>query len=181
MTQPKSDWRVSAIFDSEDELTKAVDALLEADFARHDISVQADPNVMEKEIDDKYINPKKVSDLDKIPTRPLFRDDDLGWATAFIITIPCFIFIVLSLLLYWDKTSIASNYLTASVGLLIGLVIGGALAWLYRNHRKKVHSRQFDKGGKLVWVHCETQELVSKAKKILKQHSGKYLKSGKAS
>jgi hypothetical protein len=171
---------ITGIFKNPDQLEKAYEALKNQSFSHHDVVIQEDPQVLKKVIGESYLKPSKIQKLDKsIPHKPLVTTANYGWLYEIIMSLTMVVFVVSGLLIFWSFDSIALNYLLIAVFGAVGLCLGGWVTSLIER-RKKIETKVFKKGGKVLHINAQKEKESKLVKSILAANSAYNIKSKKA-
>lgn len=158
-----------AIFDDVASLDRAVQALIDAGFAKDDVSLLASEAAVEEKLGHRY---ERVEELEDDPDAPRvayrtlaeFAENERSIANS----------------LTFLPAMIAAGTVVASAGVVAaavtGAAVGGAVLstvlarWLDHNHADHLQE-QLEHGGLLLWVNTPTVDKREKAVAILMAHA----------
>lgn len=160
------------VFDSQEALQQAVDALSLAGFERHELSLMADDATLRDRLG---LVPARVEDVKHdpdVPRESFVAPEEVGNAKGVAIAVPAYVGAVLATgaVLASGGTALAAALFAAAAG-AGGGALGGALSgWLGEERETRVRD-QLAKGGLLLWVNLRNAERERVAHEILARHS----------
>ncbi|MBA4697151.1 MAG: hypothetical protein H2069_07180 [Legionella sp.] len=161
--------KVSAIVSNEARLERIIHRLLLKTVDRHAISIQGSPTQIAEKYGTPYVEPSVIQQSNNPPKQEFFLEDDYGWALGFSFAIPFFLCIVVAVFLLGDVQSIKDNLIYGSLGAVVGLFAGWAVATLVKHHQKRWIQAQESRGGFVLWVTVTSDEQAMKVVRILKR------------
>lgn len=158
-----------AVFHDVAELDQAVEALIDAGFAKEDVSLLASEDAVRKKLGHRYERVEELEDNSEAP-RTTYRTLAEFAETERTVT---------STLTFLPAV-IAAGTVVASAGVvaaaIAGTAIGGAVLstvlarWLDKGHAEHLQE-QLEHGGLLLWVNTPTVVKQDDAIRILKEHA----------
>lgn len=178
MAQQKSNQEIAreavGIFQEVDAFEAAINELQQCGFARHELSVLANEEAVERELGHIYKRVEEMEDSPNAPRTVFIPNETIKEAEGAIFSLPLYIAGMSALGVVVASGGTLLTILVATLGASgAGALIGGALAsFLGEDHAESIQN-QLDHGGLLLWVHTDTPEKEKTAVEILKKHSAR--------
>ena len=170
-----STWNISCIVKDNESLENVIQDLIGQSVGRHDIAVQGSTSAVMDATGREYVAPKTLQRLKNKPMQEPFMEDDFGWVIGLTFIIPVMICTIAAVFWLGDIMSTSDNIFYGVTGVLVGSVIGGALAYsIYQLKQKKV-KKQEQKGGFLLEVTAHDDEQRQKCIELLEKHHAKHI------
>lgn len=162
------------IFDTFEDLQKAVYDLMIASFSRYDISLLAEEKVLEEKLGTAFWYAPELADNPDAPRAAFVSEEAIGELEGAIAGGLFFLgsYIAMAAMLT-PASTIAASIAAIAIGGSPTAVIGTLLARRVGKHHKEYYANQIRHGGILLWVRTPDKEKEELAVKILRGHSGR--------
>ena len=162
------------VFDSVDDLQKAIYDLRMVGFSRYDLSLLGSQETLERKLGKAYWRAEELEDDPRAPRAHFVSEEAMGELEGAIAGGFFFLgsYIAMAALLTPASTLAAAIAAIAIGGGPAG-VIGTLLARRADRHHRDYYENQLRHGGLLLWVRVKDQDWQEKAVKILEGHSGR--------
>ncbi|MGY3332597.1 hypothetical protein ACVILI_005614 [Mesorhizobium sp. USDA 4775] len=164
---------VAAVFQSQETLENAIEALLQAGFDRGDIDVVGDIETVRKRLGSVYVPSDEIADVPGTPRRAYIARDDITTATAG----------VAGILFYLGAASAAMSVIASGGSLAlvaaaavaagtVGAGFGATAIHLLGRKQAEDLELQLMSGGIVLWVRVRNPERETEAQDILAKFGG---------
>lgn len=167
---------VAAVFHDEDQLQKAVDALIEAGFPPAAVSVMGAYEAIQNRLDKHYEPVTELEDDPRVPQKAFVPRDDRRVEEAVVIGAPMYLLGVGGALAAVATGGAAALALAAAAA---GGAVGGGIGLMLERVLEKAHAQKLAKdleaGGILLWVAVANDEREKLAIDVLKRMGGDHV------
>lgn len=168
--------KISAILSSEHRVERVFNKLTQTTVARHDITIQGDPNAIADKFGTQYLEPGIVQRSSNPPKKEPYLADDFGWLMGFSFSIPMFIGIVIGVFIIGDVRSLTDNLIFGLLGAIVGSAIGYLISRLITLSREKAHRKQENQGGFVIWITITKDSQINEVMDTLKKYGATSIK-----
>lgn len=169
-TEPKLREAV-AVFDSEEEMRKAIFELESAGFDRADVSVLPPMDAVRKEIGHELYRTEEAADDPDMPRAVPLGPAAIGAAQGALIGGPIYVgAMVMTISALIGGKAFGAIVMSGLLGGSVGLVLGVILAMILKQRHNEHVRDHLDHGGLVLWVHIRDKEHEARAERILNKH-----------
>jgi VIT1/CCC1 family predicted Fe2+/Mn2+ transporter len=161
------------IFDTFEDLQKAVYDLMMTGFSRYDISLLGDLKTLREKLGKSYWTSQELADNPDTPRAAFVSEEAMGELEGAIAGGLFFLGSAIAMLALLTPASTAAASIAAvAIGGSPSAVVGTLLARRVDQHHREYYADQIRRGGILLWVRTWDKHKEELAVKILKGHSG---------
>lgn len=162
------------VFDSFENLQKAIYDLMILGFSRYDISLLGNKAEMEEKLGSAFWQASDLEDNPDAPRAAFVSEEAMGELEGAIAGGFFFLGSYIAMMaLLTPVSTLAASVAAIAIGGGPAAVVGTLLARRADKHHRDYYQQQLENGGILLWVRVKDAERQQLAVKILKEHSGK--------
>jgi hypothetical protein len=164
----------AGLFQTSENLQKAIRALEGSSFPRQDISIMGNRGAIEKVFGEGTVDPQVAMDNPETPRQAPSRPEEQTIGTAALIGVPAYIG-AMALAIGAGAVTFPALVGAAILGGVGGGAVGGVLSKLLGGRYDNHLDEQIERGGLLLWVRTPTPELQEEAKRLMAEHGGEQI------
>jgi outer membrane lipoprotein SlyB len=171
---PNTRTEAVAVVDDAERMQAAIDDLLNHGFDQADISMLASEEAIEQKLGHLYTRVQDLEESEDVPRKEYVSTAARGDAQGGLIGGLMYVGALAAVGgVFASGGTLGVALASAAAAAGAGGAAGAALAKVIGDRHAKELQRQLDRGGLLLWVRTREPELETRAKEILRQHSGK--------
>ncbi|MBP0482189.1 hypothetical protein [Sagittula salina] len=162
------------VFASVEALQGAIYDLMMVGFSRHDISLLADHETVEKTLGRHFWSADELEDDPAVPRTYFVSEEAMGELEGSVAGGFFFLGSYIAMLaLLTPASTLAASVAAIAIGGGPAALVGTLAARQLHQHHVEYYADQLRRGGILLWVRVKDAEREALARDILRQHSGK--------